>query len=125
MIISIILIILTIIIGWAYKERPNGFVYYNFAEESVVPTVKFSLHVVNSLSWQIFYRGVEVSKDKCSLLSGVPQLLSCVSTMKHLFNILLSCKACVGNSDERFLNLISLRGGVFHDHTGMFYMLCN
>ena len=82
MIISI-LIILTIIIGWEYKERPNGFVYYNFAEESVVPTGKFSLHVVNSLSWQIFHRGVEVSKDKCSLLSGVPQLLCCMSTRKH------------------------------------------
>lgn len=108
-----------IFIGWECKERPNEFVYYNFAEESAVPTVNFSLHVASSLSWQVFYRGVEVSKDKCPLLSCVPHLLSCVSTMKHLFNSLLSSKACIGNSDKRFLDLISLRDGVFHDHTGM------
>jgi hypothetical protein len=105
--------------GWECKENPNEFVYYNFAEESVVPTVNFSLHVASSLSWRVFYRGVEVSKEKCTLLSGVPQLLSCVSTMEHLFNSLLSSKACIGNSDERFLSLISLRDGVFHDRTGM------
>ena len=79
-------------IGWECKAR---LVYYNFAEESAVPTVNFSLHVASSLSWQVFYRGMEVS------------------------NSLLSSKACIGNSDKRFLHLISLRDGVFHDHTGM------
>ena len=29
------------------KARPNKFVYYNFAEESAVPTVNFSLHVAS------------------------------------------------------------------------------
>ena len=57
-------------IGWECKERPNEFVYYNFAEESAVPTVNFSLHVASSLSWQIFYCSVEVSMTSvhCSLV---------------------------------------------------------
>ena len=58
--------------------------------------------------------------------------LSCVSAMKHLFNSLLSSKACIGNSDEQFFNLISLRDGVFHDCMGMlilhafnYYLTCS
>ena len=109
------------VIGWKCNERSNEFVYYNLTEENAVPTVNFSLHVTSSLSWRVYYRGVEVSKDKCPLLSCVPNLITCVTAMKELFNTLLSSKTCIGNSDERFLTLISLRDDVFHDHTGMFY----
>ena len=112
------LLSLVLHLGWDCIRKSDKFVYYNFASESTVPTVNFSLHVESSLSWQVFYRSVEVSKDKCPLLSPVPHLLSCVSAAKHLFNTLLLSKACIGNSDERFLSLINTKGGIIHDHTG-------
>ena len=95
-------------------------VYYKLemAGVSVTPNVSFSLHIESSFSWQLYYCGVQVSPQLCSLLSDVSPSLCSASAVERLFTRLSSCKPCIGNPDQRFLTLRSLKDGVFRDITG-------
>ena len=101
-------------------QKSDELVYYklDMAGASVTPNVSFSLHIGSSFSWRLYYCGVEVSSGQCRLLSDLPPSLCSASIVECLFTRLSSCKPCIGNSDERFLSLHSLKDGVFRDVTG-------
>lgn len=125
----LILISLTCVhvhLGWECMQQSDELVYYklDMAGVGVSPNVSFSLHIGSSFSWQLYYCGVQVSPQLCSLLSDLPTLLCSATAVERLFTRLLSCKPCIGNSDQRFMMLRSLKDGVFRDVTGKICIYC-
>ena len=107
-------------LGWECMQKSDELVYFklDMAGVGVTPNVSFSLHIGSSFSWRLYYCGVQVSPQLCSLLSDLPTLLCSATAVERLFTRLLSCKLCIRNSDQRFMTLRSLKNGVFLDVTG-------
>ena len=89
--------------------------YYQLQTGGTTPTVSLSLHIGSDFTWRVYYYGVEVLVTQCPLLSDLSSSLSCASAVKHLF---IRLSSCIGNPDERFLTLRSLKNGVLHGVDG-------
>ena len=102
-------------------KTPDQLVYYklHLVRSDAAPEIEFSLQIESDFSWKLHYCGLEVLTENCSLLANLPPLLSCASLVEKFFTLLSSSRPCVGNSDERFLALLSHRDGGFRDCTSM------
>ena len=85
------------------------------------PGVELSLTVLNDLSWRVHYCGLDVSLGSCPLLATLPHTLSSVSHMVKFLTVLSTSRPCIGNSDQRFLELVAVKPGGFKDAQGTAY----
>ena len=84
----------------------------------------YSLKIDANFSWTLHYREFELTSERCPVLAGLPAILNSVSRVQDIFTILSKSTTCVGNSDQRFLDLASQRGGHFNNSQGMTHLLC-
>ena len=105
-------------VGWNSVVQSENLVFYKLPFD-LRPDVEFILCIQSDFSWQLHYCGVEVRVESCSLLADLPAVLCCARAIEQVITLLSSTKPCVGNSDDRFLALLSRRNGVFKDSTGM------
>ena len=110
-------------VDWSCSKEHDPDVLCLYKVRSVTdgaPGIEFSLTVKTDLSWRVHYCGLEVSSHGCSLLATLPPTFSSVSSIVQFLGILSTSRPCIGNSDQRFLDLMSSRSGGFKDAHGMF-----
>lgn len=83
------------------------------------PGVELSLTILNDLS---HHCGLDVLSGSCPLLAILPHTLSSVSHMMKFLTVLSTSRPCIGNSDQRFLELVSVKPSGFKDVEGTMYI---
>ena len=79
---------------------------------SGIPTVSLCVQIATDNTWSLFVHGVEVSKDKCQLLSNVPVTLD-KDAWQCLLTILNNCSICPGNPDKDFIEMSGCKRSTF------------
>lgn len=105
--------------GWSRITKHDQLCYFKMHVSEGIPSPLF-ITIGPMFTWQLYYCGTEVLREKCSLLASVPATLSTVAGIKCLFSLLPSSKPCRGNPDERFLSLSANRDGGFWNSTGIY-----
>ena len=90
------------------------------------PGIELSLTVRRDISWRVHYCGLDISPRSCPLLATLPPFLSSVAHVVKFLSVLSTSHPCVGNSDQRFLELMSVKSGELKDAQGTAYVCsCN
>ena len=67
---------------------------------------------------------LELTLERCPVLAGIPAILNSVSSLKETFTVLSHATLCVGNPDQRFLDLASQKDGHFGNSQAMTLLPC-
>ena len=77
--------------------------------------VTHCLIVKSDLCWTLTVHGLQISTDKCSVLSLSPTRV-CTSSLQALISLLDSCVVCLGHPDEHFIQMAESKKGVLMSH---------
>jgi len=72
-------------------------------------SVSFSLAITNRFSWTLSIGQCQVNPANCPVLSSEPVAIDSVVVILKLLQSLDSCKVCVGNSEQEFLDVLAHR----------------
>lgn len=88
----------------------------------LTPTMSADYHFMLTIStdgsWTLCVDRKQANACQCSVLENVPLQLLSVQDVVNFIALLDSCNVCVGNSDERFHDLVVKHDGKFKNHTG-------
>ena len=110
--------------GWIEQTNATeGCIRYCKLENLPVGTtntpviILFCLVVHANGSWSVFAQNYCLTPHTCSLLQGMPEILS-PADLPTLVAILDTCTTCKGNPDEEFCQLATSRKGHFKEKGG-------
>ena len=103
--------------GWTSSIISGQLVLVKFWSGQV-PTVLYMVTIMDDFAWTV-RRGENMVSKKGDVFTGAPCLLQSVESITDVLSRLDHCKLCIGNSDEKFSDLIAWRGGTFMDQSGM------
>ena len=112
---------MTNFIGWSDTTSFGGgvtvdsLVFAQFGVTDGVPRVSAFVTIREGFVCTVQVEGKDIASQHtgCNTISSLSELTS-------LFSFLASCKLCCGNSDEKFLPLVTARKGKFLDSSGKF-----
>ena len=78
-----------------------------------------SVEITGDLKYSVYVAGLRVPK----LLENAPLLVSDVSKLKLLLDIVNASKTCIGNPDTKFQTLVLSRSGKFLNRSGKVAMI--
>ena len=106
---------------WVLAEQVStGIVLYRLTCQPVVltPDLRFSLTIDKDFSWTLCVSSSIVPPQSCPVLTSMPSALTSVAEVAGLLHIVKSSTICTGNSDEKFMELATRRGGIFKNRSG-------
>ena len=83
-------------------------------EQASRPDITTIIRLSDNLEWTLFIFGKELCPQSCPLLRELPLQLTSVAAVGDMMRLLDSTKLCVGNSDEKFLELWHHRSLTLH-----------
>ena len=86
-----------------------------------VPTrvnVSFVLTIYEDFRWSVRFYGHTLETSTCVFLSSLPTALCSANLVHVVLTALDSATVCVGNPDQRFMQLATHHKGEFHDPAG-------
>ena len=115
----------TITPGWslAHTARSSLVLYKLQLLSSDLPSVTFSICIDEECRWRLMLGDKEINKEDCDMLSKYPCVLGCVDDVLLLLKGIDGSSLCVGNSDDRFSELVDARKGKFLDKYGKIIIL--
>ena len=111
------------LIDWCCGVKLDVFTLIKLRTESNGgPGVELSLTVRSDFSWRVHYRGLDISPKSCPLLATFPPSLSSVAHVVNFLSVLSTSCLCVGNFDQCFLELMSMKSDGVKDAQGTAYV---
>ena len=83
--------------------------------------VLYALRITEGFSWSFSLRGLRLNCSICPILATFPGTLTSASDVCDVSSELSSFRVCMGNCDEKFLELSRLRKGQFMDASGKIF----
>ena len=100
----------------SFDAEQNSLIVYQLRSRPVQEgaTIYYSLRILSNISWVLHVCGQSLRK-----LSAAPSTLCSVQDVVGVTDIIDQCKICLGNADEKYVNLIKYHKGVLKDASGL------
>ena len=72
--------------------------------------IDFTIRADTNMKWKLFVRDCEFDWKLCPLLCDLPTYLITMESILLIVQKLDSCNLCVGNQDEKFIELVQAKG---------------
>ena len=97
---------------WIIKGQGmnNIAVYKTSTHPSSPLVVTHSVRIQENLSWNLFVHGSQVDSLKCTLLTGIPEILS-PSSLEEFLKLLDKYNICPGNPDSGCIEMVEAKKG--------------
>lgn len=97
---------------WIIKGQGmnNIAVYKTSTHPSSPLVVTHSVRIQENLSWNLFVHGSQVDSLKCTLLTGIPEILS-PSSLEEFLKLLDKYNICPGNPDSGYIEMVEAKKG--------------
>lgn len=82
--------------------------------------VDFTIRSDDTMKWMVFLREKELNSINCPLLDGLPSHLMDIKSVLLIVNKLNESKLCVGNPDDKFIELHKQRAITLHGTSGKY-----
>ena len=82
------------------------------------PVLRLSITIREDFSWALGVYGQVADPELCRALSNVPSSVNCTDKVLQFTSLIEGCTICVGNSDDKFMEVANRRDGIFKDHSG-------
>ena len=109
--------------GWAFSDGQPGvslsppLTLHKLPEFGVAAGVVYTLQVKHDRVWKLRI-GESIVEPSIELLKDCVLHIGCVNHILYLLGLLDEAICCVGNSDSKFLTLISRHKGCIRDPSG-------
>ena len=80
--------------------------------------IDLTIRVNDDMKWTLFVRNCQVDSRICPLLGNLPIHLENMESILLVIQILNDCNICVGNQDEKFIELYKQRAVTLHGISG-------
>lgn len=85
------------------------------------PVLRLSITIREDFSWAFGVFGQVVDPQLCRALSNTSSFLDCTEKVLQFMSLVEQCKVCIGNNDDKFMEVAKRRDGTFKDHSGKRY----
>ena len=80
--------------------------------------IELTIRISDDMKWTLFVRNCQVDSRICPLLGSLPIHLENMESILHVIQKLGDCNLCVGNQDEKFIELHKQRAVTLHGMSG-------
>lgn len=96
---------------WFFSFSGTSLVLFKVQHQNVAGAVEISLSLIidEHLRWSVKVGERILSPVDNSTLASIPCILSRLSDVLNLFTFLSSCKQCIGNSEQKFMDVVQHR----------------
>ena len=77
------------------------------------PVLRLSITIREDFCWTFSVFGQVVDPKLCHALSSTPCLLDCIDKVMQLMSLIEKCMVCVGNMNDKFIEVAKRGDGVF------------
>ena len=111
-------------IGWISVSNENGINFSKLITCELDAEIGISVQVNDNLHWKVLVRAKETEHLPGPLVM-IPSILSSLSDLRKITDILDECAICVGNADGKYSSLLASRKRCFYDISGEFNYFYN
>lgn len=94
---------------WFQSSSDGSLSLFKIRQQKYATTVEVSVHIDEHLRWRINILDKSLSPLNSPVLAHISPVLSSVSYVMELISLLESCRLCIGNHEQKFLDVAKHR----------------